>query len=67
MVTEVLDGAGIPNLVKTDLSGGGLGVVSGTSVVGKPWRIQVPEENYEAALEIFEGLMGSPDEPEPEI
>ena len=38
MVTEVLDGEGIPNLVKTDLASGGLGVVTGTDTLGKAWR-----------------------------
>ncbi len=59
MITEVLDEKNIPNLVKTDLSGGGLGVVVGTSTVGKPWRILVPRDNYEEALHIFESIVGS--------
>ncbi len=59
MVTEVLDNEGIPNLVKTDLAAGGLGVVTGTSALGKAWRIQVPEQFYEQALEIYQGLLGA--------
>ena len=66
MVTEVLDDNQIPNLVSTDLSSGGLGVVIGTSTVGKPWRIKVREEDYERALEIFESLMGNPAEGPPD-
>jgi hypothetical protein len=58
MITEVLDENSIPNLVKTDLATG-LGVVAGTSTVGKPWRIYVPRENYEKALHIFESISGS--------
>ncbi|MFZ5434004.1 MAG: hypothetical protein ACOZB3_09555 [Calditrichota bacterium] len=57
MVTEVLDKEGIPNLVKTDLEAGGLGMIMGTSQLGDPWRIQVPEEYYSRALEIYESLM----------
>jgi hypothetical protein len=58
MVTEVLDNEEIPNLVKTDLSAGGLGVVTGTETLGKGWRIQVPEEFYARALEIYESILG---------
>ena len=58
MVTEVLDGEGIPNLVKTDLSSGGLGVVTGTDTLGKSWRIQVPLEFLGRALEIHESILG---------
>lgn len=56
MVTEVLDNEKIPNIVKTDLASGGLGVIVGTEPLGRPWRIQVPEEYYDRALEIFESL-----------
>ncbi|MCC6475668.1 DUF2007 domain-containing protein [bacterium] len=59
MVTEVLDGEGIPNLVKTDLSSGGLGFITGTEALGKAWRIQVPEDFYDHALEIFEAMMSN--------
>jgi hypothetical protein len=59
MVTEVLDREEIPNLVKTDLSSGGLGVVTGTSSPGKSWRIQVPEQFYERALDIYQSLLGA--------
>ncbi|MBU0691104.1 hypothetical protein KKG66_00385 [bacterium] len=65
MVTEVLDQKEIPNIVKTDLSSGGLGQVTGTEQLGKGWRIQVPEESYAEALDIFESLMGE-DTPGPE-
>jgi hypothetical protein len=58
MVTEVLDEKNIPNLVKTDLGAGGLGVITGTAPIGKAWRIQVPEERYDEALEIYETLLG---------
>ena len=58
MVTEVLDQQDIPNLVKTDLSSGGLGQIMGTEQLGKGWRIQVPAEFYETALNIFDSLMG---------
>ncbi|RPH93746.1 hypothetical protein EHM69_09420 [candidate division KSB1 bacterium] len=64
MVTEVLDQEGIPNLVKTDLSAGALGVITGTMSLGKLWRIQVPEPEYDRALEIYESLMGDHDQPE---
>jgi hypothetical protein len=57
MVTEVLDGENIPNLVKTDLAAGGLGMIVGTEPLGRPWRIQVPEEFYDRALEIYESLL----------
>ena len=57
MVTEVLDNEGIPNIVKTDLEAGGLGVIMGTQRVGDPWRIQVPEEFYDRAMEIYESLL----------
>lgn len=57
MVTEVLDGENIPNLVKTDLAAGGLGMIQGTEPVGRPWRIQVPEEFYERAMEIYDSLL----------
>lgn len=56
MVTEVLDNEKIPNIVKTDLASGGLGVIVGTEPLGRPWRIQVPEDYYDRALEIFESL-----------
>lgn len=62
MVTEVLDDHEIPNLVKTDLSAGGLGVVVGTEQLGKAWRIQVPEEYLAQAMEIYNELMGPPGE-----
>jgi hypothetical protein len=58
MVTEVLDKEGIPNLVKTDLASGGLGVVTGTETLGKSWRIQVPEEYHPRALEIYHSILG---------
>lgn len=58
MVTEVLDDQGIPNLVKTDLAAGGLGVITGTVPLGKAWRIQVPESDYERAMEIYHSLLG---------
>jgi hypothetical protein len=57
MVTEVLDGENIPNLVKTDLAAGGLGMIVGTEPLGRPWRIQVPEEFYDRAMEIYESLL----------
>jgi len=57
MVTEVLDNEGIPNLVKTDLEAGGLGMIMGTQQVGRPWRIQVPEEFFVRAMEIYESLL----------
>jgi hypothetical protein len=56
MVTEVLDNEKIPNMVKTDLASGGLGVIVGTEPLGRPWRIQVPEDYYDRAMEIFESL-----------
>jgi hypothetical protein len=62
MVTEVLDREGIANLVKTDLEAGGLGVIMGTEPLGDPWRIQVPEDDYARALEIYESLMGDQEE-----
>jgi hypothetical protein len=58
MVTDVLDQQDIPNIVKTDLTSGGLGQITGTEQLGKGWRIQVPEEFYEEALGIFDSLMG---------
>ncbi|MCB9367282.1 MAG: hypothetical protein H6508_08895 [Calditrichaeota bacterium] len=58
MVTEVLDTEGIPNLVKTDLAAGGLGMVIGTETIGKAWRVQVPEEFFERALSIYETILG---------
>jgi len=58
MVTEVLDKENIPNLVKTDLAAGGIGMVIGTTTVGKPWRIFVPRDKYEEALHIFESIIG---------
>jgi hypothetical protein len=59
MVTEVLDKENIPNLIKTDLAAGGMGMVVGTTTVGKPWRILVPRDKYEEALHIFESIAGS--------
>jgi hypothetical protein len=58
MVTEVLNKEGIPSMVKTDLEAGGLGMITGTVHVGAPYRIKVPESDYDKALEIFEELMG---------
>lgn len=58
MITEVLDKENIPNLVKTDLAAGGIGMVVGTTTVGKPWRILVPRDKYEEALHIFESIVG---------
>lgn len=65
MVTEVLDSEGIPNLVKTDLASGGLGMVTGTDTLGKAWRIQVPEEFLARALEVYESILGGDHETEP--
>lgn len=65
MVTEVLDSEEIPNLVQTDLSSGGLGVVTGTETLGKGWRIKVPEEFYSRAIEIHESIMGGDHATEP--
>jgi hypothetical protein len=65
MVTEVLDREGIPNVVKTDLAAGGLGVITGTVPLGEAWRIQVPEAEYARALEILESLMGPPSSDSP--
>ncbi len=59
MVTEVLDKEEIPNIVKTDLAAGGLGVVTGTSPLGKAWRIQVPEPFYDRAMEVYQTLLGA--------
>jgi hypothetical protein len=59
MITEVLDKENIPNVVKTDLAAGGIGMVIGTTTVGKPWRILVPKDKYEEALHIFESIAGS--------
>ena len=58
MVTEVLDTEGIPNIVKSDLEHGGLGVITGTSQLGTATRIQVPSQFYERALEIYQSLLG---------
>lgn len=58
MVTEVLDNEGIPNLVKTDLAAGGLGVITGTETLGKAWRVQVPSEFFARALAIYESVLG---------
>ncbi len=52
MVTEVLDAEGIPNIVKSELESGGLGVITGTSQLGRATRIQVPAQFYEKAMEI---------------
>lgn len=65
MVTEVLDNEGIPNLVKTDLAAGGLGVIVGTDTVGKAWRVQVPGEFLTRALEIYESILGDSPAQEP--
>jgi hypothetical protein len=63
MVTEILDREKIPNMVKTDLAAGGLGMIQGTEPVGRPWRIQVPEEFFARAMEIYESLLHNrPDE-----
>jgi hypothetical protein len=59
MVTEVFDKENIPNMVKTDLESGGLGMIMGTETLGDPWKIFVPESEYDRALEIFHSLMGS--------
>src|SRR5512140_3543437 len=59
MVTEVLDKENIPNMVKTDLESGGLGVIMGTEPLGDPWKIFVPESEYDRALQIFESHMGN--------
>jgi hypothetical protein len=66
MVTEVLDRENIPNMVKTTLESGGLGMIIGTEPLGDPWRIQVPESEYDRALEIFNTLMGDMEEDEEE-
>jgi hypothetical protein len=66
MVTEVLDREQIPNMVKTTLESGGLGMIIGTEPLGDPWRIQVPETEYDRALAIFEELMGEEGEDENE-
>jgi hypothetical protein len=58
MVTEVLDDHEIPNLVKTDLAAGGLGMVIGTVSLGKLWRVQVPAEYYDQAMDIYDSLFG---------
>jgi hypothetical protein len=58
MVTEVLDKENIPNMVKTDLEAGGLGVITGTTQLGQTWRIQVPKQFYDRALEIYQSLLG---------
>jgi len=59
MVTEVLDREGIPNVVKTDLATGGLGVITGTVPLGRAWRIQVPEPFFEQALDVYQSLLGA--------
>jgi len=59
MVTEVFDKENIPNMVKTDLEAGGLGMIMGTETLGDPWKIFVPESEYDRALEIFRSLMGN--------
>lgn len=58
MVTEVLDNENIPNLVKTDLGAGGLGVITGTEQLGQAWRIQVPEQFYDRAMDVYQSLLG---------
>jgi hypothetical protein len=58
MVTEVLEDEGIPFMTQTTLEAGGLGVITGTLRLGEPWRIQVPDSDYERAMEIFKSLMG---------
>ena len=58
MVTEVLDEEGIPNIVKSDLEQGGLGIITGTQQLGTATRIQVPAQFYERALEIYQSLLG---------
>lgn len=65
MVTEVLDKENIANMVKTDLESGGLGMIMGTETLGNPWKIFVPESEYDRALEIFNALMGDRGESEP--
>jgi hypothetical protein len=62
MVTEVLDKENIPNMVKTDLESGGLGMIVGTETLGDPWKIFVPESDYDRAMQVFDSLMGSEDE-----
>jgi hypothetical protein len=59
MVTDVLDQHDIPNLVKTELESGGLGVIMGTTQLGRSWRIQVPDLEYDRAMEIYQSLMGN--------
>lgn len=65
MVTEVLDKENIANMVKTDLEAGGLGMIMGTESLGDPWKVFVPETDYDRALEIFNTLMGDKGEAEP--
>lgn len=59
MLTEVLDDEGIPNVVKTDLESGGLGRITGTAQIGAPWRVQVPAEFYDRALDIYKSIIES--------
>jgi hypothetical protein len=64
MVTEVLDKENIPNMVKTDLESGGLGVIMGTESLGDPWRIYVAIADYDRAMQVFDSLMGDEGEAE---
>ena len=67
MVTEVLDKEDIPNMVKTDLESGGLGVIMGTQSLGDPYKIFVPEADYDRALEVYNSLMGEQEGGESEL
>jgi|GEM_PF-2050579 len=57
MVMEALKQAGISCYLKSLYGSGGLGVISGAGLSGARDVIMVPEEKYQEALEIMEGMV----------
>ncbi|MFC1550017.1 putative signal transducing protein [Candidatus Neomarinimicrobiota bacterium] len=57
MVAEILEQKNIPNYIKSDWLTSAFNI-SGASLVGNKVTIYVPEENYETAEKILEGIIG---------
>jgi len=57
MVMEALKQAGIQCYLKSLYGSGGLGVISGAGLAGARDVIMVPEDRFEEALEIMEGMV----------
>jgi hypothetical protein len=58
MIRELLEKENIPSWIKLSPPSAGLSQAAAPKMAGKSWRILVPQDRYDEAIEIFEQIIG---------